>query len=70
MNSEVKDHLFYSEFELFLYFLQVKSTLPFSETYAVDPSNPPPEKSYGAYFAELKSGITGKEALGDQLVAA
>lgn len=42
---------------------QVKSTIPFSEPYVIDPSNPPPEKDYDVYFKELKEGITGKEAL-------
>ncbi|CAN6230987.1 unnamed protein product [Urochloa humidicola] len=42
---------------------EVKSTVPFSEPYVVDPSNPPPEKDYEVYFKELKEGITGKEAL-------
>ncbi|KAK8461367.1 hypothetical protein SEVIR_1G024400v4 [Setaria viridis] len=44
-------------------FDQVKSTVPFSEPYVIDPSNPPPEKDYEVYFKELKEGITGKEAL-------
>ncbi|KAJ0977375.1 hypothetical protein J5N97_012849 [Dioscorea zingiberensis] len=42
---------------------EVKSTIPFSETYTVDPSNPPPQKDYNVYFQTLKAGITGKEAL-------
>lgn len=42
---------------------QVKSTVPFSEPYVIDPANPPPEKDYEVYFKELKEGITGKEAL-------
>ncbi|CAN6272060.1 unnamed protein product [Urochloa humidicola] len=42
---------------------EVKSTVPFSEPYMIDPSNPPPEKDYEVYFKELKEGITGKEAL-------
>uniref|UniRef100_A0A0E0JXS9 NAD(P)-binding domain-containing protein n=1 Tax=Oryza punctata TaxID=4537 RepID=A0A0E0JXS9_ORYPU len=42
---------------------EVKSTVPFSEPFVVDPSNPPPEKDYEVYFKELKAGITGKEAL-------
>ncbi|KAJ6796394.1 Uncharacterized protein M6B38_218235 [Iris pallida] len=42
---------------------EVKSTVPFSEPYTVDPSNPPPEKDYDVYFRTLKDGITGKEAL-------
>jgi hypothetical protein len=42
---------------------QVKSTVPFSEPYVIDPSKPPPEKDYEVYFKELKGGITGKEAL-------
>ncbi|KAG1335269.1 hypothetical protein COCNU_03G013880 [Cocos nucifera] len=45
------------------YKLKVKSTVPFSEPYTVDPSNPPPEKDYDVYFKTLKDGITGKEAL-------
>lgn len=42
---------------------EVKSTVPFSEPYVIDPANPPPEKDYEVYFKELKEGITGKEAL-------
>uniref|UniRef100_A0ACD5Z8C4 Uncharacterized protein n=1 Tax=Avena sativa TaxID=4498 RepID=A0ACD5Z8C4_AVESA len=42
---------------------EVKSTVPFSEPFVVDPSNPPPEKDYEVYFKELKDGITDKEAL-------
>ncbi|XP_037483765.1 protein HIGH CHLOROPHYLL FLUORESCENCE PHENOTYPE 173, chloroplastic-like [Triticum dicoccoides] len=42
---------------------EVKSTVPFSEPFVIDPSNPPPEKDYEVYFKELKDGITGKEAL-------
>ncbi|RWV80151.1 hypothetical protein BHE74_00011314 [Ensete ventricosum] len=41
----------------------VKSTVPFSEPYVIDPENPPPEKDYDEYFKNLKEGITGKEAL-------
>lgn len=44
---------------------EVKSTIPFSEPYTVDPSNPPPLKDYNVYFQTLKTGITGKEALED-----
>lgn len=43
--------------------LQVKSTVPFSEPFTVDPENPPPEKDYNIYFRGLKDGITGKESL-------
>lgn len=43
--------------------LQVKSTVPFSEPFTVDPENPPPEKDYNVYFKTLKDGITGKESL-------
>jgi len=43
--------------------LQVKSVIPFSEPFTVDPENPPPEKDYDIYFKNLKEGITGKEAL-------
>ncbi|KAM7505851.1 hypothetical protein LguiB_004755 [Lonicera macranthoides] len=42
---------------------EVKSVIPFSETYTVDPENPPPEKDYDVYFKNLKDGITGKEIL-------
>ncbi|KAG8385404.1 hypothetical protein BUALT_Bualt03G0039500 [Buddleja alternifolia] len=41
----------------------VKSVIPFSEPYTVDPENPPPEKDYNVYFQTLKDGITGKESL-------
>ncbi|KAL2244755.1 UNVERIFIED_CONTAM: hypothetical protein Sindi_2743700 [Sesamum indicum] len=43
---------------------EVKSVIPFSEPYTVDPENPPPEKDYNLYFQTLKEGITGKESLG------
>lgn len=43
--------------------LQVKSVIPFSEPFTVDPQNPPPEKDYNVYFKTLKDGITGKEIL-------
>ncbi|KAA8515062.1 hypothetical protein F0562_018150 [Nyssa sinensis] len=42
---------------------EVKSVIPFSEPYTVDPENPPPEKDYNVYFKTLKDGITGKEIL-------
>ncbi|KAL5772167.1 hypothetical protein ACOSQ2_012091 [Xanthoceras sorbifolium] len=42
---------------------EVKSTIPFSEPFTVDPENPPPEKDYDIYFKTLKDGITGKEIL-------
>ncbi|XP_027105585.1 protein HIGH CHLOROPHYLL FLUORESCENCE PHENOTYPE 173, chloroplastic isoform X3 [Coffea arabica] len=42
---------------------EVKSVIPFSEPYTVDPANPPPEKDYNQYFKSLKDGITGKESL-------
>ncbi|XP_020100411.1 uncharacterized protein LOC109718545 isoform X2 [Ananas comosus] len=42
---------------------EVKSTVPFSEPFVVDPANPPPEKDYDIYFKTLKEGITGEEAL-------
>ncbi|PIN21436.1 putative dehydrogenase [Handroanthus impetiginosus] len=42
---------------------EVKSVIPFSEPYTVDPENPPPEKDYNAYFQTLSDGITGKENL-------
>jgi hypothetical protein len=43
--------------------MQVKSVIPFSEPFTVDPENPPPEKDYNIYFKTLKDGITGKELL-------
>ncbi|XP_051128664.1 protein HIGH CHLOROPHYLL FLUORESCENCE PHENOTYPE 173, chloroplastic [Andrographis paniculata] len=42
---------------------EVKSVIPFSEPYTIDPENPPPEKDYDAYFKTLKDGVTGKESL-------
>ncbi|KAJ1426157.1 hypothetical protein SESBI_10554 [Sesbania bispinosa] len=42
---------------------EVKSVIPFSEPFTVDPANPPPEKDYDIYFKNLKEGITGKEVL-------
>ncbi|PKA51667.1 Uncharacterized protein AXF42_Ash003034 [Apostasia shenzhenica] len=42
---------------------EVKSTIPYSEPFTVDPANPPPEKDYNEYFKTLRSGITGKESL-------
>ncbi|XP_021597294.1 protein HIGH CHLOROPHYLL FLUORESCENCE PHENOTYPE 173, chloroplastic isoform X2 [Manihot esculenta] len=42
---------------------EVKSVIPFSEPFTVDPENPPPEKDYNEYFKTLKDGITGKEYL-------
>ncbi|KAL5555753.1 hypothetical protein UlMin_037989 [Ulmus minor] len=38
----------------------VKSVIPFSEPFTVDPENLPPEKDYNIYFKNLKDGITGK----------
>lgn len=48
---------------IWLLMWQVKSVIPFSEPYTVDPENPPPEKDYDVYFKTLKEGITGKESL-------
>lgn len=45
------------------FLLQVKSTIPFSEPFTIDPENPPAEKDYNVYFKGLKDGITGKESL-------
>ncbi|XP_020424695.1 uncharacterized protein LOC18770439 [Prunus persica] len=42
---------------------EVKSVVPFSEPFTVDPQNPPPDKDYNVYFKTLKDGITGKEIL-------
>ncbi|XP_065877967.1 protein HIGH CHLOROPHYLL FLUORESCENCE PHENOTYPE 173, chloroplastic isoform X2 [Euphorbia lathyris] len=42
---------------------EVKSVIPFSEPFTVDPENPPPEKDFEEYFKTLKDGITGKENL-------
>jgi len=50
--------------------MQVKSVIPFSEPFTVDPANPPPEKDYEEYFKTLKKGITGKESLEQTPVAA
>lgn len=53
-----------SDMILFTFLLfQVKSTIPFSEPFTVDPENPPQEKDYNIYFKGLKDGITGKESL-------
>ncbi|XP_074272376.1 protein HIGH CHLOROPHYLL FLUORESCENCE PHENOTYPE 173, chloroplastic isoform X2 [Silene latifolia] len=49
---------------------EVKSVIPFSEQFTVDPENPPPEKDYDVYFKTLKEGITGKEQLEPSPVAA
>ncbi|CAL8170627.1 unnamed protein product [Prunus armeniaca] len=42
---------------------EVKSVVPFSEPFTVDPQNPPPGKDYNVSFKTLKDGITGKEIL-------
>ncbi|KAH9314728.1 hypothetical protein KI387_023355, partial [Taxus chinensis] len=42
---------------------EVKSVVPFSEPFTVDPNNPPSDKDYEIFFQSLKKGITGKEAL-------
>lgn len=42
---------------------EVKSVIPFSEPFTVDPENPPPEKDYEVFFKTLKEGVTGKELL-------
>lgn len=63
-------HLSFFFFFIFVcLFLQVKSTVPFSEPFTVDPENPPPEKDYNEYFKNLKDGITGKEALEQSTVS-
>ncbi|KAH9621518.1 hypothetical protein KSS87_002325 [Heliosperma pusillum] len=49
---------------------EVKSVIPFSEPFTVDPENPPPEKDYDVYFKTLKEGITGKEQLEPSPLAA
>lgn len=49
---------------------QVKSVIPFSEPFTIDPENPPPEKDYDVYFKTLKEGITGKELLEQSAVPA
>ncbi|XVE88238.1 hypothetical protein DITRI_Ditri19aG0053800 [Diplodiscus trichospermus] len=48
---------------------EVKSVVPFSEPFTVDPENPPPEKDYDIYFKTLKDGITGKESLEQSAIA-
>lgn len=42
---------------------EVKSTVPFSQPFTVDPANPPPPRDYEPFFKKLSPGITGKEAL-------
>ncbi|KAL3693896.1 hypothetical protein R1sor_007547 [Riccia sorocarpa] len=42
---------------------EVKSTVPFSQPFEIDPSNPPAERDYAEFFQSLEKGITGKEAL-------
>lgn len=42
---------------------EVKSTVPFSQPWTVDPANPPPPRDYEDFFAHLQPGITGAEAL-------
>ncbi|XP_043688662.1 protein HIGH CHLOROPHYLL FLUORESCENCE PHENOTYPE 173, chloroplastic isoform X3 [Telopea speciosissima] len=42
---------------------EVKSVIPFSKPFTVDPENPPPEKDYNIYFKTLKDDVTGKEVL-------
>lgn len=42
---------------------EVKSTVPFSQPFTVDPANPPPPRDYEPFFKQLSAGITGKEAL-------
>ncbi|CAO2823499.1 unnamed protein product [Amaranthus hypochondriacus] len=49
---------------------EVKSVIPFSEPFTIDPENPPPEKDYDVYFKTLKEGITGKELLEQSAVPA
>ncbi|KAK6264578.1 hypothetical protein SCA6_020012 [Theobroma cacao] len=48
---------------------EVKSVVPFSEPFTVDPENPPPEKDYNIYFKTLKDGFTGKESLEQSAIA-
>lgn len=48
---------------------EVKSVVPFSEPFKIDPNNPPAEKDYNIFFLSLKKGITGKEALEKSPVA-
>ncbi|XP_022723877.1 uncharacterized protein LOC111280717 [Durio zibethinus] len=48
---------------------EVKSVVPFSEPFTVDPENPPPKKDYNIYFKTLKDGITGKESLEQSAIA-
>ena len=53
----------FGHYHILLCLMQVKSVIPFSEPFTVDPENPPPEKDYNIYFKTLKDGITGKELL-------
>ncbi|XVF25611.1 hypothetical protein REPUB_Repub13aG0226900 [Reevesia pubescens] len=48
---------------------EVKSVVPFSESFTVDPENLPPEKDYNIYFKTLKDGVTGKESLEQSAIA-
>lgn len=58
-NQNIQIHFIFVSFDI----LQVKSVIPFSEPFTVDPENPPPERDYDVYFKTLKDGITGKEVL-------
>lgn len=42
---------------------EVKSTIPFSQPFTVDPAHSPPPRDYEPFFQQLRPGITGKEAL-------
>ncbi|CAI5467512.1 unnamed protein product [Closterium sp. Yama58-4] len=48
---------------------EVKSTVPFSEPFTVDPSNPPTPCDTEPFFAALQPGITGKELLEENVFA-
>ncbi|CAI5515844.1 unnamed protein product [Closterium sp. Naga37s-1] len=48
---------------------EVKSTVPFSEPFTVDPSNPPTPCDTQPFFAALQPGITGKELLEENVSA-
>ncbi|CAI7910792.1 unnamed protein product [Closterium sp. NIES-54] len=48
---------------------EVKSTVPFSEPFTVDPSNPPTPCDTEPFFAALQPGITGKELLEENVAA-
>ncbi len=39
---------------------EIKSTVPFSQPFEVDPANPPPARDWGALLSDVRPGVTGK----------